>query len=777
MELKGIVVKQFFANDDFKIVGITPLSTPKELADAGIEPDKGSKTVKAKGNNMSDVRIGDYYSFELTPDPHPKYGMSYRIDSFKVTYPKDAKKQITLLNKIGKYFDKNAVSNNNYDLIKQVKASETPVSDLQELIRTKKPTTLKKGFVRNIENMSKDSIYDEYFEQFPTLTEGVTRELVRIAEQSKKKPTFEQMQTNPFKALWDASNNAVLVYHDMLLSENIATLARTSPWRVHHAAKQSLSQSLGNTGNTVVPLEDGLSDISHRLNEPSLHTILSALGQKVEYSRVKIIGDFLTTKHFYDYETTISEFAKQAANQALTKRKANDKTIDVLKAIDKLPDFIDSYVEENKNYLPKNFSLTREQLRFVHSALQRKMTVLTGNAGTGKSFTIGFIIAYLKELGFTIHATAPTAKAAKVLGKYAKVPGRTVHSIVLGMGEPADILIVDEASMIDDSLMNSIIEYLNENTETTLILSGDVAQIPPVSNGAPFRDLIERYPNIVTRLTTVQRQKDLEQIEILTKARLGRLNLSDAFQEPIKWSKSYGNFQYKKMTSLDEIKDGVTRLVSKGVNPEEIGVIASLNQTVYQLNDLLRETLNPNQPFVSMRVRGEQRTFALNDPVLLTSNQEYIDFETLFDEQEPKFISEFDGFERLEPTKESERLRGINGDFGKIVRILNDTQFVVEINATSVGKENYQLLFDVSTQSDKDVTALNVVPAYAFTVHKAQGSQFKYVIFVADSSYMTSVNLLYTALSRTTDKIIVFVLQLPSNRFESRQTLLSNKVV
>ncbi|MFH1529203.1 MAG: ATP-dependent RecD-like DNA helicase [Pseudomonadota bacterium] len=366
--------------------------------------------------------------------------------------------------------------------------------------------------------------------------------------------------------------------------------------------------------------------------------------------------------------------------------------------------------------------LTEEQEDAVEQALRRGLTVITGGPGTGKTTVLKAVIHALRASGDSVVLCAPTGRAAKRMSEATGFPAKTIHRLLeydptcngFGRDEnnpvPADVVIVDEVSMIDLLLMTSLLAAVPE--EGRIVLVGDRFQLQSVGPGSVLRDVVEsaRFP--VVTLNTVHRQAAESQIiqsshRILAGAR-------PAFPPP----GGTGDCFFVARDDPEAARDSVVELIRDRIpgafqlDPlRDVQVITPMYRGVLgadSLNRALQEALNPGEGGLR---RGEQ-TFRAGDKVMQVRNN---------------YMKEV-----------------FNGDIGTIRALdAKDQTLMVDFGGRTVGY----------SQDDLD----ELVLAYAITVHKSQGSEYPGVILVMHTQHyvMLRRNLLYTALTRGRRLVVV----------------------
>ncbi len=370
-----------------------------------------------------------------------------------------------------------------------------------------------------------------------------------------------------------------------------------------------------------------------------------------------------------------------------------------------------------------NGRLSEEQFQAVKTALASPVSVLTGGPGTGKTTAIKALIEVLEGNRHCYALAAPTGRAAKRLSESTGRAASTIHRL-LGFAPgkgfqfnqenplPVDLLVVDEASMLDLLLANQLLKALSAGTH--LLLVGDVNQLPSVGAGDVLRDIIASGLLPVTRLGQIFRQASGSQI--ITNAH--RINQG---QMPLMSADNRDFFFFQAGTPEDAAqwveKVVCERIPAKfGFKPEtDIQVLAPMYRGavgVDALNQRLQAALNPPIPGISERQLFGQ-LYRAGDRVMQTENN--------YDKE------------------------AYNGDIGRIRDIsIEDQNLTVSVDGRDI----------IYEWSEADQLTL----AYAISVHKSQGSEFPVVVIpmVTQHYIMLQRNLFYTAVTRA-QKLVVLV--------------------
>ncbi len=412
-----------------------------------------------------------------------------------------------------------------------------------------------------------------------------------------------------------------------------------------------------------------------------------------------------------------------------------------------LPD-VEEALERVRGKLPLTLAPLQEEA--VRRSLTEKVLVITGGPGTGKTTLIRAILAVYRELGAHASLAAPTGRAAKRLGEATRHSASTIHRLLEFSPQAggfqrneqkplhADLVIVDETSMLDILLAHHLLKAVPGHA--TLILVGDVDQLPSVGPGNVLKDIIQSGEVPVVRLTEIFRQA--RESRIVMNAHLVRRG---EFPWLPKDGDALQDFYHIEKQDPEEaarviVKLCVERIPARfGLDPvEDIQVLSPMHRGAVgaqRLNSVLQEVLNK----AVLSVERGGRLFKLHDKVMQIRNNYDKDV--------------------------------FNGDMGRIVKIDRENQeILVEVDGRSVA-------YDFSELDE-------LVLAYAVTVHKAQGSEYPAVIFplLTQHYMMLQRNLLYTAITRAR-KLVVLVgtkkalaIALKNDKMQRRYTLLSERL-
>ena len=366
------------------------------------------------------------------------------------------------------------------------------------------------------------------------------------------------------------------------------------------------------------------------------------------------------------------------------------------------------------------FQLAEGQREAVSQSLQSGMLVITGGPGTGKTTVVQAIIRLAEQEGLRIVLCAPTGRAAKRLAETTERKAKTIHRLLVPEGFaggrqvfeynetkqlPADLVIVDEVSMLDMEMLYHLLQALSPHCRCILV--GDADQLPSVGAGAVLHDIIQSEILPVVRLQTIFRQK--EGGRIVTNAHLingGRLPVVNEDEE----------FRFVEIEREEQGADVICRLyaaeTAEAGDKFAVQVLSPMYKNpcgVDNLNAVIQSAVNGPQKGKGEHKAGKM-TFRTGDKVMQKQNN-------------------YD--------------KGVfNGDIGEIFAVQDDIVYVryPEQDIKYEGQEIDEITL-----------------AYAITVHKSQGSEYHTVIMTLVNSHgiMLQRNLLYTAVTRAKGKVIL----------------------
>ena len=400
-----------------------------------------------------------------------------------------------------------------------------------------------------------------------------------------------------------------------------------------------------------------------------------------------------------------------------------------------------------------DIELSEKQLEAVRAINDNNVCVITGRPGTGKTTIINAIVKLFikenkynkEEVASNIILLAPTGKAAKKLSLSTGLGAQTIHRLLRWHKEEDSfefnehnklfhkLVIVDECSMIDVSLMKALLCAYNSNIK--LVLVGDIYQLPSVGPGLVLHDLIESDLFSFNMLSTIYRQSDNSYIPFLAKD-IKAQNLEDDF------TSKRDDYSFI-ITSEDKILETVIKCVNygltKGIDETKMQVLAPMYKGINgidNLNKYLEKVYNKEKNL--FEVKYGDKIYRVGDKVL-------------------QLVNDSDN-------------NVFNGDIGKITNIYTGSDDKLKISIDFDGN----LVF----YEKKDLK--NITLAYAITIHKSQGSEFEHVIMPLSKDYsiMLYNKLIYTGVSRAKKSLTIigdpssFIRAVSNNYSKERRTSL-----
>jgi exodeoxyribonuclease V alpha subunit len=371
-----------------------------------------------------------------------------------------------------------------------------------------------------------------------------------------------------------------------------------------------------------------------------------------------------------------------------------------------------------------DISLSTSQKKAVELALKNKVLVITGGPGVGKTTLVNSILQIISAEDAEILLCAPTGRAAKRLSESTKMEAKTIHRLLefdpkmMGFKRnrdnplQADIVVVDEASMIDITLMNQLLRAIPD--ETALLLVGDVDQLPSVGPGAVLSDIIASNVIPVVRLTEIFRQAASSKIIV----NAHRINAGQLPEKSAK-SEELTDFYFIPAETPEEISAKLIQVVSERI-PKRFGLD--------QIKDI--QILTPMN-------RGGLGTRSLNVELQKVLNK-------TGGNQVSKFGSSYGAGDKVLQTVNNYDKEVFNGDIGTITAVdTEESELLIEFDGREV-KYDFNELDEVSL-------------AYAASIHKSQGSEYPAVVIpLATQHYMMlERNLLYTGVTRGKKLVVI----------------------
>lgn len=533
--------------------------------------------------------------------------------------------------------------------------------------------------------------------------------------------TIQKIEENPYQLVNDIWGIGFKTADSIALRNQ---LDPSSPFRIKSGCVYYLKQEAESNGHCYMPYDYALERISRLLNlkaEDIDEMLVEAMMENLIL--IEYVGEekVLYLPEYYDAEIKVAGKIAQIASRK--------EIIDV--------DLENRWEEMEEKY---HLNFSEEQKEAIRSSLEEQILIITGGPGTGKTTIIQAVVDLFIERSYEVTLSAPTGRAAKRLEQSCKVPAKTIHRLLgykpvdEGRGmffdfneeNPllTDLLIIDEASMMDLRLCESLFRGIGE--ETRIIFVGDVDQLPSVGAGNVLEDMIRSGEIRKISLKTIFRQG--KESNIVLNAH--KINHGE---EPILNEKGKDFFfMQEKNPSL--IQKKVLELVARRLpeyykleGPEEIQILTPMKKGelgTLELNRNLQEVINPKTPDKEELYQGD-RIFRKKDRVMQIRNDYTKSYKTL---------------------EGQEGMGVFNGDFG----VISD----VDPSARTI-----EVIFDEERRvqySYKELDELSL--SYSITIHKSQGSEFPVIIIpIGPGPYMLLTrNLIYTAITRAR-RVVVLV--------------------
>lgn len=641
---------------------------------------------------------------------HPTYGQQFKVTSFEEKAPEDEEA-------IERYLGSGAIKG-------------IGLAMAARIVRHFKEDTFR--------------IIEEEPERLAEIKGISNRKAMEIASQVNEKRDLRQAMI--FLQQYGITMNlAVKVYQ--AYGQDVYGIIRENPYRL----ADDIDGVGFRTADEIAARVGIRMDSDFRVRSGILYTLLQASGEGHTYlpeteltpraSKLLNVTAEQVEKQYMDLAIERKIILKQMEDQtqiyAASFYYMEANTATMLKRLNVSYDVSDAEIEQRIRGIEKKSGMTLDehQVTAVKEAVRNGLLVITGGPGTGKTTTINTIIRYFELEGLEIFLAAPTGRAAKRMSETTGFEARTVHRMLeLNGGAEgsggferdesnpleADVIIVDEMSMVDISLMYSLLKAISVGTR--LILVGDVNQLPSVGPGSVLRDIIQSHACNVVMLTKIFRQASTS--DIIVNAH--KINHGE---EVILDNKSM-DFFFLKRYDADVIINVVLQLIKQKLpkfvdaTPYDIQVLTPMRKGllgVERLNGILQRYMNPPANDKVEKEYGST-VFREGDKVMQTKNNYQLAWEirTKFGLTVDKGLGIF------------------NGDMG-IIRQINDfaEQMIIEFDEGRMVEYPYKLLDELEL-------------AYAITIHKSQGSEYPAVVIPLLSGPMMLMNrnLLYTAVTR-----------------------------
>ncbi len=694
-KLAGYVEHIIYRNADNGYTVLNLVSGEEEITCVGIF------SAIAEGENIE--ASGDYTD-------HPTYGKQFKVESFEEKAPEDEEA-------IERYLGSGAIRGIGLALaariVRRFKADTFRIieEEPERLAEVKGISERKAMEIADQVNEKRDLRQAMIFLQ----QYGITMNLAVKVYQQYGQEVYGIIRENPYRLADDIEGVGFRTADEIAVRVGIRM---DSDFRIRSGILYVLLQA-STEGHTYLPEEE----------------LTRRTGQLLE------VGEEQIEKQYMDLAIERKIIMKQGENQtqiyAASFYYMEANTATMLKQLNVSYEVPDLEIEERVRRIEKQtgMELDEHQMTAVKEAVRNGLLIITGGPGTGKTTTINTIIKYFEMEGLDIFLAAPTGRAAKRMSETTGFEARTIHRMLELNGGvdgaagferneqnplETDVVIIDEMSMVDISLMHALLKAVAVGTR--LILVGDVNQLPSVGPGSVLRDIIRSHECNVVMLTKIFRQASTS--DIIVNAH--KINQG----EEVTLDNKSMDFFFLKRYDADVIISVVLQLIKQKLpkfvdaTPYDIQVLTPMRKGllgVERLNGILQRYLNPPSPQKREKEHGDI-LFREGDKIMQTRNNYQLEWEI-----------------RTKYGLSVDKGTGVfNGDMG-IVREINDfaETMTVEFDEGRMVEYPYKLLDELEL-------------AYAITIHKSQGSEYPAVVIplLSGPSMLMNRNLLYTAVTR-----------------------------
>jgi exodeoxyribonuclease V alpha subunit len=677
---------------------------------------------------------------------HPRYGRQFQIDSYQQERPTSAGGVINYLASdkfpgIGKRTAEKIVETLGEDAIDRI-IEDPAVLQQVSILNDKKRQTIVET-IRLNHGMEQVIVGLNRY--------GFGSQLAFSIYQTYKDETLTVIQENPYQLVEDIEGIG------FKRADNIAEqlgIQADSMIRIRAAILHEVFDLSVRSGNTYVPAEQLLEATIQTLEasrpvEISPEQVANQIIELVQMGKIQQEETKLFENSLY-----FSEWGIGTAIERLLTRKKEIR-------------YEQKEIEKNIRIIEKRLGIQYgdSQQAAIEQAIKSPLFILTGGPGTGKTTVINGIVSLFAELNglsldlkdytqdmFPILLAAPTGRAAKRMNETTNLPASTIHRLLGLTGREKNpsltakeleggLLIVDEMSMVDTWLANTLFKAIPTNMQ--VILVGDKDQLPSVGPGQVLHDLLQITEIPKVELNEIYRQGNGSSIIPLAHE-IKKGQLPQDFTINQKDRSFFASDAYHIETYVRQI---VTKAKAKGFTAQDIQLLAPMYRGaagIDALNKMMQEIFNPNEG-QKKEVKWNDTVYRIGDKVLQLVN--------------------------------TPELNVFNGDMGEIVGIILAKESDDKVDELVIQFDNNEVTYKRNEWN-------KITLSYCCSIHKAQGSEFKMVILPMVQQYnrMLQRNLLYTAVTRSKELLILLgeiraFEACVANESASRLTMLKERII
>ena len=686
-----------------------------------------NKTVTFTGY-FHELNEDDMYCFYGEPVDHPKYGFQFQVTDYERLKPVDEDGLVAFLSSdlvkgVGQALAKSIVDTLGKNVLDEI------LKDESCLLLVPKLSSKKAHKIYEV--LSK---YEESHQMIVYLTDlGFNMKDALDIYNTYRKETIANIEHNPYRLIDDVNITFTKV-DEIALKFNIAV---DDERRIKACIIYIMKKLLFSNSDTYLFYDEIYHEVISYLKIDLEDQFNDYLDELINENKIMLVDDKYYLKEMYDSETNIINTIKYLINVKKSKKNI-DKSIENLEIVN-------------------NIKYNEQQKEAIKKSLENNITIITGGPGTGKTTIIKAICEIYMQINKmefdeainSIALLAPTGRASKRMSESTMLPASTIHRFLKWNKETNEfsvnefnkdnhnLIIVDEVSMIDLNLLDSLFKGLTKNIK--LVLVGDHNQLPSVGPGNILKDLIESELIDTVYLNTLYRQDENSYIPTLAQ----EIKDNDLSKNFLETKSDYTFLKCNSLSIKENLKNLCYQLIDKGYDYKRVQIMAPMYAGINGIDNLnkeLQDIFNPGD--------NSKNEIKYSD-VIYRENDKVIQLVNMPDDNI------------------------YNGDIGVIKNILKidkKTFIYIDFDGNLVKYES------------KDLN--KIMHAFIISIHKSQGSEFELVVMPICDSYkrMLYRKLIYTGITRAKKKLILigetnaFVYAVNNNNERERKTNLLNRL-